>query len=226
MSKPLKEIAKEESSVNDPRTPLLTSQKPAKKRFLLMATCVCIVSTIVLLIFGTSGFLTYHFLSDFKSHDYVLPSDSKVLDYIDNSVNPCDNFFQFSCGKWLSANPLNGRVEWGTTDELERDNLNHLRSYLNHTPQIYDPDAIKKSKYIYSACMDNEYIKENLVTHLQNFINGTGGWASIGISPDSNWTFSNIAGEHYLGSTAFFSFDIEPNDLNSSEPIIKVRVYC
>ena len=74
--------------------------------------------------------------------------------------------------------------------------------------------------------MDNEYIKENLVTHLQNFINGTGGWASIGISPDSNWTFSNIAGEHYLGSTAFFSFDIEPNDLNSSEPIIKVRVYC
>ena len=50
--------------------------------------------------------------------------------------------------------------------------------------QNSDPDAIKKSKYIYSACTDVQFIQDNYVKHLQDFIKSAGGWADIGIPPD------------------------------------------
>ena len=55
----------------------------------------------------------------------------------------------------------------------------------------------------------------------------SGGWDDIGILPHDGWhIYSDLADEHYLGSAAFFTWKISPDDLNSSKPIIRVRVTC
>ena len=138
-------------------------------------------------------------------------------------VDPCDDFYQYSCGDWLSSNGLDGRDSWGTVYQLAIDNYHHLRSYLSEPPKEGDPDAIKKTKYAYAACTDVDYISANLLSHLRDFIRLSGGWGSIGISgSDWPWTTDDLSKDHYLGSSAFFEFGVQPDDMNSSLPVIRV----
>ena len=149
-------------------------------------------------------------------------ANSKVLDYIDTNYDPCEDFYNYSCGNWRSTHP--DASEWGTFDELALDNYNKLAGYLSQRPNSGDPDAIKKAKYIYSACTDTDYIDDNLDDELEDFmVNKAGGWHNGGFTPSSSWSInSSLYKDHYLGSSAFFSFGIFPDDLNSSKQVITV----
>ena len=153
-------------------------------------------------------------------------NNSKVLDYIDTSYDPCEDFYNYSCGGWHSTRP--DAAEWGTFEELALDNYNKLAGYLSHYVRNSDPDAIKKAKYIYSACVDTYYIKENLFDQLDSFMDKAGGWENGDFSPyDYSWSINNnLYQDHYLGSSAFFGFEISPDDLNSSKPVIRVTCMC
>ena len=148
--------------------------------------------------------------------------NSKVLDYIDTSYDPCEDFYNYSCGRWHSTLPYAG-----TFEELELDNYNKLAGYLSQGVKNDDPDAIKKAKYIYSACTDTDYIKENLADQLDSFMKKAGGWENGGFYPYNLWSINNsLYQDHYLGSSAFFSFGISPDDLDSSKQVIRVTCMC
>ena len=208
--------------------------------FLLLAFC-CVISLLIWVGVGLALHFTV-FKKDSDSNDKsdtnnirnstsdcITPDavcNSTLLDYIDDSIDPCEDFYQFSCGGWLAANPLNNRDTVGTFISLSLDNYNHLMGYLSQPVRGSDPVAIKKTKYIYSACKDVDFIEANLVVHLRDFVKNAGGWSDIGITPDNGWNIDeNLASHHYLGSSAFFEFGIVPDDLNSSKPIIEVGNY-
>ena len=152
-------------------------------------------------------------------------ANSKVLDYIDTSYDPCENFYEYSCGRWSSNRP--DAAEWGTFHELALDNYNKLAGYLSRYESRYDPTAIKKAKRIYSACTDTDYISDHLTDQIESFMVSAGGWDEVDYTPAHSWSInSNLYNDHYLGSSAFFSFGITPDDLNSSKPVIRVRVVC
>ena len=158
-------------------------------------------------------------------HTSYTTANSKVLDYIDTSYDPCDNFYEYSCGRWHSARP--DAAQWGTFYELALDNYNKLAGYLSRYEISRDPTAIKKAKRFYSACTDTDYINDHLTDQIESFMVGAGGWDEVGYTPAHSWTInSNLYKDHYLGSSAFFSFGITPDDLNSSKPVIRVCCMC
>ena len=144
----------------------------------------------------------------------------------DNQVDPCDDFYQYSCGNWLSSHGLDGRDSWGTVYQLVIDNYHHLRDYMSQPPNDNDPDAVRKTKYGYAACTEVDYINKNLRSHLRAFIRLAGGWDSIDIPENKLWTTDDLARDHYLGSSAFFEFGVLPDDINSSMPVIRVSSCC
>jgi len=221
MSKPLSEATSENGNVNDPSTPLLTQRKSRRKSRTTIG--VGIVTLVLLMGLGVGGYFGYeHFFNDDEDCDIPGACNSRVLAYIDDSVDPCEDFFNYSCGKWLTANPLDGRNIWGTFYALEYDNMHHLDRYLTRSISGSDSDAIKKSKYIFSACTNSTFIVENFLSHLRSFMRSAGGWADLGISPGDLWDFDDLANDHYMGSTAYFVFGVVPDDYNSSKPVIKV----
>src|SRR5580658_4335235 len=50
---------------------------------------------------------------------------------IDKSINPCENFYRFSCNKWFQRNPLPAdHAGYGRFTELDELNRLHLRQIL------------------------------------------------------------------------------------------------
>src|SRR5580692_11253706 len=52
----------------------------------------------------------------------------------DQSLNPCDDFYKYSCNKWITANPIPpDQVYWTTGSSLELWNENVLRETLDES---------------------------------------------------------------------------------------------
>jgi len=95
-----------------------------------------------------------------------------VLDVqsMDTSVDPCTDFFAYSCGGWMKKNPIPpDQSSWSVYSKLEDDNKAILREILESaaTPAP-DRDATKqKIGDYYAACMDEKAINAAAIKPLQ-----------------------------------------------------------
>ncbi|MGH2372928.1 MAG: M13 family metallopeptidase [bacterium] len=85
------------------------------------------------------------------------------LDAMDTSADPCNDFFQYACGKWNAANPIPpDKTRWGRFDELRERNRYILRDLLEKTASAKSaPGSIEqKIGDYYGACMDEAAIEK------------------------------------------------------------------
>ncbi len=78
------------------------------------------------------------------------------LSAIDRKANPCQDFYQYSCGTWLANNPIPpDQASWGRFSELNERNREILHQILEAAAasSSTDPDTRKIGDY-YASCMD------------------------------------------------------------------------
>jgi endothelin-converting enzyme/putative endopeptidase len=81
---------------------------------------------------------------------------------IDTELNPCDDFYKYSCTKWLAANPIPAdQVYWSTGSNLELWNETLLRETMEASSKN-DPNRNAVQQKIgdyWAACMDESGIE-------------------------------------------------------------------
>ena len=123
------------------------------------------------LIFLVSAFLTTITASSALAQ--TAPAKPQpVLDVtsMDVSVDPCTDFFTYSCGTWIKKNPIPpDQTSWSVYSKLGDDNKAILREILESaaTPAA-NRDAVKqKTGDYYAACMDEKAIDAAALKPLQ-----------------------------------------------------------
>jgi len=121
---------------------------------------------------------------------YCLTTDCVLTTYdilrrMDQTVDPCHDFWLYSCGGWLRDNrhqPVAGD-SWGVDDEAKASVGRHIRSWLQ-IPAVCDDEHMTtecKMRLLYARCMDTETIDAIGAQPLQDILDELGGWSALGL---------------------------------------------
>ncbi|HEX2644870.1 MAG TPA: M13 family metallopeptidase [Thermoanaerobaculia bacterium] len=132
---------------------------------------------------------------------------------IDRSVQPCDDFYQFTCGGWIAKNPVPpDRSRWGRFDELSEYNQMTMRGILEKTSK-QDPKRAAIDQKIgdyYASCMDEAGIEAKGLAPLKAMLAPIDGLKSKkDLAPV-------LAVLHRDGVPALFNFGAGPDFKNAS----------
>ncbi|XP_014472427.1 PREDICTED: endothelin-converting enzyme 1 isoform X2 [Dinoponera quadriceps] len=151
---------------------------------------------------------------------------ASIINSIDYSINPCDDFYEYACGGWRKKNPIpDGKSVWGTFGKLEQDNQLVVKNVLEKPFSEMKSKAEKKAKFYYMSCMDaNETIETLGAKPMMELLENIGGWNISGKFNVSTWSLQNSM--HILQNVynmgGLFSWAVNEDDRNSSRYIIQI----
>jgi endothelin-converting enzyme/putative endopeptidase len=147
--------------------------------------------------------------------DETQPKLIKAFDVslLDRSVDPCADFYRFTCGGWMERNPIPpDQAVWGRFNELAENNLIIERKILEEAAVDRpgrDANQQKIGDY-YASCMDEAAIEKKGLEPLRPELERIAGLQSKAELP------AYLAHAHQIGSNAFFEFSSQPDFKNAS----------
>ncbi|CAB3377247.1 Hypothetical predicted protein [Cloeon dipterum] len=147
-------------------------------------------------------------------------TEAKFITSMDMRVDPCDDFYAYSCGGWIQ----NHFVPDGASRIDEFQILSELTMYnIKALLESGGPTLPKEPKELYRMCMDEDKLDkigvEPLLKHLQ--------YMGLPHVPSAEkrflWPKAVEKAEKFLGDSIFFFLDVIPHPLNISNHVIQVR---
>eukprot|EP01084_Bolivina_argentea_P285047 488729_1 len=175
---------------------------------LLISLFISIVLFIALLIFTIVYVAKNENKSTSDSSDNIcfteqcIEVSQELLSYMDESINPCNDFFHFSCGGWAKQYEFElskpGKHEYDPDIYLQtkvhRDTF--LAVIHSKTNPYVNESSIQKIKSFYDSCYDSDTNVEEIQSNalLRQFISMINFTATTDIN--SNWTPNEINSFH------------------------------
>jgi putative endopeptidase len=137
---------------------------------------------------------------------------------IDRSIDPCQDFFRYTCGTWLKSNPIPAEYPlWGRFNELQDKNLEVLHVVLEKAAAKPGTDPAQRAiGDYYAACMDESRAEKEGLSPLQPFLDRV---AAVKNPADAIVESGRL---HREGVPALFSFEATQDARDATEIIAEV----
>uniref|UniRef100_A0A670ILA4 Membrane metalloendopeptidase like 1 n=1 Tax=Podarcis muralis TaxID=64176 RepID=A0A670ILA4_PODMU len=79
---------------------------------------------------------------------------ARIIQNMDPTAEPCQNFYQYACGGWLSRHVIPETSSRYNIFDTLRDELEIILKGVLETPEQEDREAFQKAKMLYRSCMN------------------------------------------------------------------------
>ncbi|KAJ4438863.1 hypothetical protein ANN_14816 [Periplaneta americana] len=110
---------------------------------------------------------------------------NEVLSIMDNTTDPCDDFYAFACGHFDESHriPENKQL-WDYFQILQETFDNLSKEVLESPVNEGEPAAVSKAKNTYAACMDTDSLDSRGLEPVVQLLQSWGGWPVL----NSSWS--------------------------------------
>ncbi|XP_076620842.1 M13 family metallopeptidase neprilysin 5 [Colletes latitarsis] len=146
---------------------------------------------------------------------------------MDTSVDPCDDFYKYACGKWSNEHPMPDNSLSNSWFEEHRERmLRKIRELLrDNITDNNAPWSVKQAKILYNSCMDVHAVNELGLTPLFEILE------ELNLPPVPPTFTKKTSGyidqlarvKKVLGRDVFFSFDVLPDPRNTSTNVMMLH---
>ncbi|KAK0157463.1 hypothetical protein PV328_011206 [Microctonus aethiopoides] len=109
-----------------------------------------------------------------------LQAAADIMENMDTSVNPCDNFFKFTCGQFLNSaftRPDETTASW--ISDMYEEIVTRLSGLLNSKISENDIKLFRQTKQLYRQCLDRKTLTEQQDKNILDILNKFGGWPVV-----------------------------------------------
>src|SRR5665213_1976800 len=128
--------------------------------------------------------------------------------FMDESTDPCVDFYKYACGSWNKLNPIPAdQARWGVYSKLEDENQRFLWGVLEQASQPAASRSANEQKIgdYFGACMNESAIESAGAKPLEAAL---GLIAALQSAED---LASYVATQQRTGQNLLFGFDAEPD---------------
>nr|XP_004657773.2 membrane metallo-endopeptidase-like 1 [Jaculus jaculus] len=101
---------------------------------------------------------------------------ARILQNMDPSQKPCDDFYQYACGGWLRRHVIPETSSRYSIFDILRDELEVILKGMLENSTTKDRPAVEKAKLLYRSCMKESVIEKRDSQPLLNILEVVGGW--------------------------------------------------
>ncbi|XP_038077856.1 neprilysin-4-like [Patiria miniata] len=231
----------------------VVSKSPSKIPFILVgifaaATIALMITTIV---FALQKNEIAAKLDELKANKPPVPVDRETcttkqcydsayayLSNMNQSVNPCDNFFEYACGGWNQRHTVpEDQTKVSIFSSLRDDLRDKLKVLFERSPIAGEPSSYHIIRNDYQSCEDLDTINELGAKPLTDVLTSLGGWPVLGSTPaGGNWNattfdfeklWAALRGTHGVQMIVYIDTVTDPNNktkhkLTASTPFFVV----
>ncbi|NXW92005.1 NEP protein, partial [Alopecoenas beccarii] len=162
-----------------------------------------------------------------KTSDCI-KSAARILENMDTSAEPCNDFYQYACGGWLKRNVIPETSSRYSNFDILRDELEVVLKDVLDTPSSNDITAVQKAKTLYRSCINETTIDSrggkpliSLLPDVADWPVATTNWET---SYGAAWTAETAIAQlnSRYGKKVLINFFVGTDDKNSTAHIIHI----